>query len=283
MTEEENQKDEQMITDETEIEPDLVAKNTLELNINKFFDELNDTTEGFQKQIKNAQGDLFQVLFGEKVKWLLKCPLEELSDFKKENLMIAILNYLEIILPQRTGVTIAKRKVDVSQVVLQLANKNGIFCAWDVYRNKVQVKRWDQLIDLYTKLNFAKDKLTQTQDNLVKNQSALKNKESLLDNGLYWAYIKRTFNNRKFKKEAKILLDNNQQTLDFEKAVIRNIQNEIQLVKEQVQVDEISLKKLKEFTAAFPYGVSYAHYDEYKLDKNYQEYYSIQDFAPNIL
>ena len=283
MIEEENQKDKQIITDETDIDPELVAKNTLELNINKFFDELNDTATGFEKQIKNAKGDLFQVLFGKKVQWLLECPIEELSDFKKENLMNAILNYLEIILPQRTGVTIAKRKVNVSQVVLQLANKNGVFCAWDVYHNKVQVKNWDKLIDLYTKLNFAQEKCQHTQQELVNNKKALKNKESLLDNGLYWAYIKRTFNNRKFKKEAKILLDNNQQTLDFEKAVIRNIQNEIQIVKEQIQVDEISLKKLKEFTTAFPYGVSYTHYDEYKLDKNYQEYYSIQDFAPNIM
>ena len=90
MIEEENQKDKQIITDETDIDPELVAKNTLELNINKFFDELNDTATGFEKQIKNAKGDLFQVLFGKKVQWLLECPIEELSDFKKENLMNAI-------------------------------------------------------------------------------------------------------------------------------------------------------------------------------------------------
>lgn len=131
---------------------------------------------------------------------------------------------------------------------------------WKLSTNQVSVPLFRKIYENQQQLAQLEQQLADIKQQLYEAKLVLSNPDSLIDHGMYIAYLKATITKRRYRDESKLVINNLVAKQNDLLSQITLIQHEAkQLTDEQKTIDQY-IHQIELSTAGFPYQVSYQKY-----------------------
>lgn len=131
---------------------------------------------------------------------------------------------------------------------------------WKLSTNQVSVPLFRKIYENQQRLQQLNQQLTDIRQQIYEANIILSNPDSLIDHGMYLAYLKASFTKRHYQAESQAVLDNLSQTETNLLTKIKSVQNQAEQLANQQHILDQYIHQIELSTAGFPYKVNFQRY-----------------------
>lgn len=232
-----------------------------EVDINHALDRYqNSLIERLKNCFKQAKSidDILYFLTSSNGKWIFSNPLLDADD--KANLLTLATKQLN----QRLMRIDSDYRCNNDETNIYFYINNAQVITWKITTNQVKIPLFRKMDDNNNRFNDLQLQLKANKSKLLETKIAIEHPDTLLNKGLYIAYLKTIFAKRHYKAESEAIVNN----LIEQQAKIKLQLEQETTIKHSLLKEESDLKVLTDhlelLTNGFPYHINYQKYLESK-------------------